>query len=173
MLGIGDKSVGSDRCTSAASPTPAASQQQPAPSQSQQQPVKYPFSCKLQDGTPFTPGSLQEFEVRTCGDVRVDQRNGLTNPFQQTEVKGPDGNVISSQADDRGGQYGVVFMPGPPGRHHISVKWNGQPVQGSTFGINIGGKFMNARGERRHVLSSISRRCPGFFHTHSRTEARS
>jgi hypothetical protein len=32
-----------------------------------------------------------------------------------------------------------VFVPGPPGRHKITVKWNGQPVQGSAFGINIGG----------------------------------
>lgn len=52
---------------------------------------------------------------------------------------GPDDKAISSQVDDRGGQHGVVFVPGPPGRHKITVKWNGQPVQGSAFGINIGG----------------------------------
>jgi hypothetical protein len=55
-------------------------------------------------------------------------------------VVGPDEQVISSQVDDRGGQHGVVFVPGPPGRHKISVSWNGKPVQGSPFGINIGGK---------------------------------
>jgi hypothetical protein len=54
-------------------------------------------------------------------------------------VVGPDDKAISSQVDDRGGQHGVVFVPGPPGRHKITVKWNGQPVQGSAFGINIGG----------------------------------
>lgn len=47
----------------AAAPAAAA----PAPSQpaQQQQSVKFPFACKLQDGTPFTPNSLSEFEVRT------------------------------------------------------------------------------------------------------------
>jgi len=97
---------------------PAAAAAPAAAAPAQQQSVKFPFACKLQDGTPFTPNSLSEFE---------------------SEVVGPDDKTISSQVDDRGGQHGVVFVPGPPGRHRITVKWNGQPVQGSTFGINIGG----------------------------------
>jgi hypothetical protein len=43
---------------------PAPSQQQQPAQQQQQQSVKFPFACKLQDGTPFTPKSLSEFEVK-------------------------------------------------------------------------------------------------------------
>jgi hypothetical protein len=51
--------VGGQPAAAPAAAAPAPSQ----PAQQQQQSVKFPFACKLQDGTPFTPNSLSEFEV--------------------------------------------------------------------------------------------------------------
>lgn len=104
-----------------------------------------PFTVNVTDQTQGLPivnlNKDERFLENREADIPVTIPEGASSNYLTCRVTDPEKKILPNELvyDPQSNLYHIRFVPIRPGRHRVEVEYNGEPVDGSPFLLNIEG----------------------------------